>query len=198
MSNKSNFKTSHKYWVDRYSHGGCAGIGSYGIIASWKAYIVNRFLEKRKISHVIDWGCGDGYQASLFNIPDYIGYEISTFALMHCLETAKNMVCLMASDYDGKKAELTMSLDVIYHLVEKDVYEAYMERLFDSSTRYVIIYSTNEEAKGSNDHVKHRKFSTWVNKNKKNWQLIETMHNPLPETKKTGKLANFYFYEKKQ
>ena len=38
------------------------------------------------------------------------------------------------------RAELALSLDVIYHLVEDTVYESYMGQLFDSATKYVIVY----------------------------------------------------------
>lgn len=42
-------------------------------------------------------------------------------------------------------ADLSLSLDVIYHLVEDEVFETYINTLFKSARRYVIIYSSNSD-----------------------------------------------------
>lgn len=47
--------------------------------------------------------------------------------------------------YANETADLTLSLDVIYHLIEDNVFFTYMDRLFDSSTKFVIIYSLNTD-----------------------------------------------------
>jgi hypothetical protein len=36
-----------------------------------------------------------------------------------------------------------LSLDVIYHLVETEMFDLHMIHLFQSASRFVIIYSTN-------------------------------------------------------
>lgn len=55
-------------------------------------------------------------------------------------------------------AELSLSLDVIYHLVKDEVYGKYMNNLFSCSTNYVIIYAWDLE-EGKKYHVRHRNFS---------------------------------------
>jgi hypothetical protein len=68
------------------------------------------------------------------------------------------------SKYSGQKGNLTLSLDVIYHLVEDDILEHYMRTLFDASVRYVIIYSSdsNNNRGFEGTRVRHRKFSRWI------------------------------------
>ena len=45
-------------------------------------------------------------------------------------------------------ADLALSLDVIYHLTEDTVFEAYMRHLFAAGSRFVIIYATDREIPG--------------------------------------------------
>ena len=44
------------------------------------------------------------------------------------------------------RADLTLSLDVIYHLVEDDVFVSAMRALFDKAARFVVIYASNQDA----------------------------------------------------
>jgi hypothetical protein len=93
-----------------------------------------------------------------------------------------------------------MSLDVIYHLVEDDVFEDYMRRLFETSSRFVAIYSSDKDEKPSAraPHVKHRKFSRWIDKNEPSWRLAEFIPNkyPFSEDQRSGSFADFYIYTK--
>ena len=50
---------------------------------------------------------------------------------------------------DEHRAELALSLDVIYHLVEDDIFEAHLRQVFASATRFVVVYSSNEDIPGS-------------------------------------------------
>ena len=94
-----------------------------------------------------------------------------------------------------------MSLDVIYHLVEDRVFEKYMRDLFSASNKYVIIYASNkdEQEEGQAEHVRHRKFTTWVEKNQRGWKLEKHIKNKYPynEETKEGSFADFYLFKKK-
>jgi len=104
------------------------------------------------------------------------------------------------NSYANEKAELTLSLHVIYNLVENDVFYTYMERLFDSATKLVVIYSSDieEQDRYQASHVKHRKFSIWVEKNKPEWELLQHIPNIHPYTgcNTMGSVAGFYIYKK--
>ena len=92
-----------------------------------------------------------------------------------------------------------MSLDVIYHLVENDVFHEYMTTLFDSAVKWVIVYSSNFDGddEAMAEHVRHRKFTDWVDENRPGWSLSNIVKNKFPFTGdyRTGSHADFYFYE---
>jgi trans-aconitate methyltransferase len=190
---------SEIYWIQRYAQGGSSGCGSYNHLAKFKADILNDFVNKNNIQFIIEHGCGDGNQLKMANYPNYLGFDVSPKAIAICRQifsddTSKKF--RLSKDYSGEKAELVLSLDVIYHLVEDEVYEDYMNRLFTSSNLYVIIYSSNKE-EIQIDHVKHRKFTNWIEKNCNTWDLIEYIPNKYPDNgnyKETSS-ADFYIYK---
>ena len=55
---------------------------------------------------------------------------------------------------------MLLSLDVIYQLVEDEVFERHMRQLFSASHRFVIIYSSNfaQPPDSAEPHVEHREF----------------------------------------
>jgi hypothetical protein len=103
-------------------------------------------------------------------------------------------------DDDGETAQLTLSLDVLYHLIEDEVFNSYMERLFNSSERFVVIYSSNTDINRREQapHVKHRNFTNWVKTNKPHWRLIQHVPNryPLKNDENKESFSDFYMFEK--
>ncbi|MFT5219147.1 MAG: SAM-dependent methyltransferase [Planctomycetota bacterium] len=196
------FPGSSEYWEKRYASGGNSGVGSYKNFAAFKAEILNAFVVKHDVKSVIEFGCGDGNQLLLANYAAYIGFDVSHTVIDSCkakfLTDASKTFKQMA-EYDGETADLSLSLDVIYHLVEDDIFENYMRALFKSANRYVIIYaSDSEENEGyEGTHVRHRKFTKWIKENISNCKLIQHIANKYPyEGDYTrGSFADFYVYE---
>lgn len=196
------FDDSKSYWKERYQLGGSSGNGSYNELAEFKAEIVNQFVSEKNINSIIEYGCGDGNQLLLYNIPSYLGFDISPEIILLCREMFfedDEKSFKLVEDYQNETADLTMSLDVIYHLVEDSVYSLYMNRLFDSSEKYVIIYSSNTDNNSIIDgaHVKHRNFTGWVEKYKPEWELIKFIPNryPIKENGKNGSISDFFIYQ---
>lgn len=101
--------------------------------------------------------------------------------------------------YNGEKSDLSMSLDVIYHLVEDDIFNDYMERLFQASNKYVVIYASNHDHLDT-DHVRHRKFSDWIENYREDFELLSHTPNKFPyDTKNPDNtsVADFYIYKRK-
>ena len=195
---------SGNYWKHRYESGGNSGAGSYAELAQFKAEVVNVFVMEKNIATVIEYGCGDGNQLGLAQYPHYIGFDISAKALELCKSRFTGddrKIFKLMDDYAGEKADLTLSLDVIYHLLEDAVFNRYMERLFDSSERFVILYSSNTDLQAVNQapHVHHRKFSTWIQENRPQWLLLKHIPNkyPLAVDRSRGSFADFYVYGKR-
>ncbi len=205
IARRESFPGSEKYWQQRYARGGSSGRGSYGALAEFKARIVNQFVREQGVQTVIEYGCGDGNQLRLTVYPSYLGFDVSARAVSLCQTIFANdsrKSFKPMKEYGGQRANLTLSLDVIYHLVEDDVYASYMERLFDSAERYVIIYSSNtdENPQPRPAHVRHRRFTAWVELHRPDWSLLRQVPNEFPcrGDGTQGSFSDFYFYRKMQ
>ncbi len=197
-----SFSGSEEYWRARYKSGANSGAGSYNKFAEFKAGVLNGFVRDKLISTIIEYGCGDGNQLIFSEYPSYIGFDVSQEAISQCKEIFSNdktKTFRLMHQHAGDTAQLTLSLDVIYHLIEDNVFHNYMEQLFNSSTKFVIIYSSNtdRQEKFQAPHLKHRKFSKWLN-SKSEWKLIQHIQNKYPYTGNDleGSFADFYIYEK--
>lgn len=200
---------SKEYWERRYKKGGNSGAGSYGRLAEYKAKFLNTFAREHGVGSVIEFGSGDGNQLGLFKFRHYTGLDVSKTSIARCMS-------LYAGDkhksfylYDPEyfldnfrtfRADLTLSLDVIYHLVEDSVFEKYMHDLFAASDKYVIIYASNTDTnkRGQAQHVRHRKFTDWVTQHEPAWKLVERIENRyrLQTNEIDESFADFYVYKK--
>lgn len=197
-----NFNSS-SYWEQRYKEGGNSGSGSYNRLAEFKAQILNNFININNIESLIEFGCGDGNNLSLYSIKDYLGIDVSNKAIEICKEkfiSDKTKTFLHTSELSSLDSsyQLAISFDVIYHLIEDDVFDSYMKNLFKYTNKYIIIYSSNKDERLTT-HVRHRNFSRWIRENKPQWKLVKKIDNIYPydinnPTETT--FADFYIYEK--
>lgn len=195
---------SGKYWELRYKYNWDSGDGSYGESSEIKSKIFNDLLKDYGVENVIEFGCGDGNQLLKYNIKHYLGLDVSRV-------TIKNIIKKFESDksksfmwYDPQcfqvsshffKSEASISVDVIFHLVEDSVFVKYMNDLFDSSNNYVFIYATNfDDAEKPVAHLRNRKFTDWVEKNRTDWNLEEVRDSKADSGKR---YLSWYIYKKK-
>jgi len=202
----SPFHDSASYWERRYVGGGSSGEGSYGRLAEFKAEVINQIVAEEGISSVIEWGSGDGNQLSLANYESYIGLDVSQAAIAQCRrrfagDRTKSFTHLepnVLNQLAGSlHAELALSLDVIYHLVEDNLFESYMQSLFNSARRFVLIYSSNQELAAELPHVRHRRFDTWIAAHRPDWTLVRHVRNRYPQRyahEPETSRADFYLY----
>jgi hypothetical protein len=204
---KTGFE-SGTYWETRYSQGGNSGSGSYGHLAQFKAEVLNKFVAEKNIGSVIEFGCGDGNQLTMARYPKYIGLDVSRAIIKKCIEKFRNDSTKSFFLYDSEcffdngqifQHNLAMSLDVLYHLVEPEIYEKHLKHLFASSNKYVVIFSPNENLPRTSPHEAYRKFTDDVAKLAGNFKLIEVIKNKYNSPEYDGENrsgADFYFYEK--
>ena len=194
------FQTSGVHWQRHYERGGDSGPGSYGESASYKANLINQVISERGIRSIIELGCGDGNQLSYLEVDQYIGLDISKIAIQRCIALHGGNPKRSFIWYDPAyfhdplrivSADCAMSLDVIFHLVEDDVFARYVQNLFNCGRRFVIIYGWDEEQMRP-DHVsvRYRKYSDYIAAN------IPEFGIALHVAKK-GKFGDFYVYERK-
>ena len=128
------FTGTASYWDSRYRSGGNSGAGSHGRLAEFKADILNQFVESKSIQTVVEFGCGDGTQLLLALYPSYVGLDVSPEAVAMCRvkfgEDPTKEFHLLAEQSRFEGFDLALSLDVVYHLIEHDVFEKYLRELF--------------------------------------------------------------------
>jgi hypothetical protein len=194
---------SSQYWEDRYKAGGNSGAGSRGHLLIYKSHVINNFIRENDISSVADFGCGDASLAMLIDCQFYLGYDVS-----HAIINSNRAInksrrlgkfFFMLDEYMGGTTELVISIDVIFHLVEDEVFDKYMRTIFQAAEKYVIIYSSNQKDQGKTaPHVKHREFLRWVQINQPGWLCFGYQKNTYSfnDGDKNGSFSDFYFFSK--
>lgn len=196
---------SKKYWDNRYRSGGSSGAGSYNRLAEFKAKIINDFILKYDIYSILDYGVGDGSQLEYINTIDkkYTGIDISPYIISKCKEIyaddEEKQFYNTSDSYNVLKSDLVISCDVIYHLIEDNIYEEYMDKLFSFSKKYVIIYAKDEDLNHA-AHVKFRRFSDYIESNFLGWELMKHIPNKYPQliigqNNDTTSPSDFYIYK---
>jgi SAM-dependent methyltransferase len=194
---------SAEYWEERYKAGGNSGLGSYGKLAAFKAQFINGFIRENQITRLLDFGCGDGNQAELLELESYLGFDVSPSAVQRCRDRFKGdprrrFLLYEQGSFHAEvsdfQADLAISMDVVFHLVEEDVFVKYMEELFLSATRHVIIYSTNYDRNHPSPHHVDRHFTRYLERRMPEWELTRTLVNPY---KGKEVQADFFVYDRK-
>ena len=194
-------RDSRTYWESRYRLGMTSGSGSMGELAEFKARVINDFVREQRIDSVIELGCGDGLQLTLAEYPRYLGVDVSRTAIELCRRRFagdSTKTFLWQGDTDRATAsalptaDLALSLDVIYHLLEDDVYRRYLADLFRAAGRHVIIYSSNRVDPTSAAHVRHRAFLPDVEAGFPEFRLLCRIKNDLP----AQSFADFYVFSR--
>jgi SAM-dependent methyltransferase len=199
------FPGSANYWDARYRRGGSSGSGSQDRLAEFKRATLATFVAEHAIASVIEFGCGDGNQLAAASYARYIGLDVSQAAIAACTrrfaaDASKSFYVYDSLAFADRArlfhAELALSLDVLYHLVEDEIFAAYLRHLFAAADRYVIIYSSDLDARQTY-HERDRAFSRWVAQNISGWSLQQRIANPYAYDKSnpahTSK-SDFFIY----
>lgn len=192
------FRGSPSYWEARYAKGQNSGVGSYGSMAEFKNDFLCAFVRDYGIRNVIDFGCGDGNQIGRLAPVNYVGLDVSETAIQLCRNKYRDDPTKSFVLYDPKdrfddlpiaRVDMAMSLDVIFHLVEDDLFGVYIENLFAAANRFVIIYSSNVDKLTESPHVRHRNVTSYIESNLPDWALHQHLVNPYK-----GELSDSDFY----
>ncbi len=193
-------RSSAGYWDRRYCLGLTSGSGSEGNLASYKAGVLNDFVQTHGVKRVVEFGCGDGQQLARAVYPQYLGLDVSPTAIELCRARFGGDLTRSFLRYDPAHAvnlgsylgaDLTLSLDVIYHLIEDEAYDSHLRDLFAVSRRHVAIYASNATGEGRHRHVRHRQFTDDVARRFPRFQLKRHLPNPHRDST----FADFYFFE---
>lgn len=176
------------YWKNRYSNGGNSGSGSYGKLADFKAESFNRFVRENDIHSCIEYGCGDGNQLALMEVDKYLGLDVSPDTISAISKKFEGDPRKKFEVYspgifkvsDGYRADISLSMDVILHLIEETRYQEYMRNLFNSGGRFVGIFSTatDEQPLKMAAHNRFRDHRKWISKKATDFQLVACEFTP--------------------
>jgi SAM-dependent methyltransferase len=198
------FPGSAAYWERHYARGGDSGEGSQGDLARFKAEVLNDFVAACDIGSVVEFGCGDGRQLALARYPRYLGLDVSPTTLRRVVtrfadDPAKSFLrydpaCFTdAAGFIG--ADAALSLDVIYHLIENDVYHRHLRHVFAAARRFVVLYTSDADRLPGLDrtapHVRHRPVARDVARAFPGWRLRERIPNRYDTS-----FADFLIYER--
>lgn len=192
---------SSAYWEGRYSAGGDSGVGSHGEYAAYKADVLNGFVAENDVESVVEFGCGDGNQIELTEYPEYVGLEVSAAAIESCARRFTDDESKSFLLYDplhfvnngALSADLVLSLEVLFHVVDRAEFEKALHDIFGASRRYVIVFSSNhDDPKPDTVHVRHREFTEYVAETFPEFDLIEVIENEYEE-----RVSDFYIYERR-
>lgn len=193
INKKNRDFDSTSYWESRYANGGNSGKGSYDNVANYKAKIINDFIEKNNIKNLIDYGVGDGNQLSFFKCENIIGLDVSPTIIrklkfIYCNDNTKQFY--LVNNFDTtNKSTLVISCEVLFHLINIDIWKKYIANLFAYSKKYVIIFAADYD-KDFGHHCLCRKFTDYIKLNYPNWSLKNTIKRD------DGCLGDFYIFEK--
>ncbi|HEY1932851.1 MAG TPA: methyltransferase domain-containing protein [Acetobacteraceae bacterium] len=189
---------STAYWEARYRGGGNSGAGSYGRLAAFKADFINAFVADNHVDGVLDLGCGDGHLQSLLHVPAYTGVDVSITALACCITRYPHRRFVPLPQLDASHAaDLALSIDVIFHLIEDDVFARHVASAFDHARRFVLMYASNAERNWAAPHVRHRRFTDHVAATQPGWRLTAHVPNLYPydpDRPDDTSFADFFVY----
>ncbi|GAA1687910.1 hypothetical protein GCM10009830_39350 [Glycomyces endophyticus] len=205
------FPGSAAYWEQRYASGGNSGAGSRGELAEFKADVLNGFAAEHGVETVIEFGCGDGEQLSYAKYPRYLGFDVAPTQLRRTMARYADDPTKSFALYDPTcfadpagliTADMVQSLDVIYHLIEDDVYEKHLEHVFGAARRFVVLFTSDGDdpslAGTFAPHVRNRPILRDVAERFPGWRLRKRIDHPRPwsEHGAAGSIADFFIYER--
>lgn len=186
--------STSQIWNNRYATGGNSGYGSYRKdLYEYKLNFIKKLIINQNIKSIFDYGCGDGNQLSEIvvgrDVESYIGIDISSYIIEENKKKYKDKIYYKHEEYEFDKKDtfdLVLSLDVLYHIMEENLFNQTLDNLFKLSKKYVLIYAVDKNLLYSS-HIHFRKFT---NKIPNNYKLIETEKVPDSVIETT-----FYLYE---
>jgi hypothetical protein len=137
---------SDLFWDNRYREGGNSWLWSYWENAIYKANFINKIIKEHNIQSAVEIGCWDWANLWLYNIQRYKWYDVSQKAIDICNEMYKEdntkEFYVNNENTDFYEAELSLWLDMIYHIFPRAKWEKMVDKIIEAWKKYVILYTT--------------------------------------------------------
>lgn len=193
-----------QYWERRYKEGGNSGRGSYKELATYKANYINQVIYQLRLMSGVELGCGDGHQLQMYRFETYHGVDVAPSAVERCRrmyndDASKSFSIYQKGHVADFEADCALSIDVLYHIIDKRDFEQHLNDLFSLARKAVIIYAWDCNHSSEIAHVKPRRFTGYIANHFPKWKLTDAPENPYHAMKvgrENGSFASFFLYEK--
>lgn len=160
------------YWDKRYRSGGDSGAGSRGAEALAKAAYLKSLIAREQVTSIIDWGCGDGKVLGMVaTMLPYLGVDVSSYIVGQLRRDFPEHSFITADNYRGQQADLSLSIDVLFHQITDEDHGVHLHRLFGSAERLVLIRATDFDGGQTARHVYRRRFTPDVERWFPDWSV---------------------------
>jgi hypothetical protein len=171
-TNENNLFDYIEYWDNRYNSNGNSGFGSTGVLAEYKARIINDFVKHNQVNTVIEFGCGDGLQLESSSYPRYLGLDVAKSSIKLCQNKFYNDLTKSFMLYTPQyftnhgylSADLIICLDVLYHIIDENDFRKTLIDIFNAAQKYVILYANLKPQPSSSMHIIYRDISKYLEK----------------------------------
>jgi hypothetical protein len=152
------------YWDRWYQRYPTSGAGSRGGELAFKVEQIKK--ECKDVHSILDIGCGDfklGKQVcDMFAPAEYAGFDISESILKINREAYPEYEFNKIEDYSsilGKKADLVLCIDVLFHQLDDMEYDRLLNLLPTLYNKYLVISEYDDTTLGNKWHyVRNRHF----------------------------------------
>ena len=130
------------YWDKRYESGGTSGCGSVGQLRDIKWCWIQMFVDP--VTDVIDVGCGDLSFWDGKQLPaGYIGIDGSEVIIKkNKIQHPENIFYhAQSSEPLGLVAPVVFCFDMLFHIMDDDIYWKTVQNLCTMSSEYIFIYT---------------------------------------------------------
>jgi len=177
---RAKFKDNERYWKRRHKRLG-GKLSAVGDVRRSEEENIRLYAIRRKLvfdvlrgiglanslagSRVLDAGCGIGLFAEIFFIlgAEVIGLDVSKIALeqaaLRCPGAEFRLASLTDFEMEGPAFDLTISADVLYHIIDDDNWAAAVRNLAAHTRRggfLVIVDHLHDEPQMPSPHVRFR------------------------------------------
>lgn len=158
------------YWQQRYALAGNSGAGSYGLLADYKAAIVNAYLRDHAVESVIEFGVGDGNQLTLMRYPRYLGLDVAPASLARCRQLfaddpTKSFMLYQPQAFVNRgflRADLVVCLDVLYHITDEADFRKTLDDIISCAPRHIVLYTQLYPTGSTGSHITERDLAPYL------------------------------------
>jgi len=130
------------YWDKRYASGGTSGCGSVGELRDIKWCWIKQFVDP--ITDIIDVGCGDLSFWEYEMLPErYVGIDSSEVIIKknQLAYPGATFYHAQSSEPLGITSPVVFCFDMMFHIMDDDVYQRTIQNLCILSSEYIFIYT---------------------------------------------------------